>query len=172
MEAKMPYKDQNSEAAKASRRRKWQRTNEKRKEWTRQHPRKKSVPMEVQRETRKVYQREWAKKSSSKRKLASAQLKYRHGKTIDEVEELVRAQNNLCLLCKKPLDLENSLSANGPAIDHKHNAGCCEVGRSCDKCRRGIVHRACNSGLGMFEDDPVRLRLAAEYLEKYIEQQF
>lgn len=166
----MPYKDPNSEAAKVSRQRRWKRSNEKRKEWIRLHPKKKSVLQEAQRESRERYQKAWSKTSSGKRSILSTQLKYRHGKTLNEVEELIRIQGGVCLLCKRPFDLENRLSAKGPAIDHKHNIGCCEKGKSCDRCRRGVVHRSCNSGLGMFDDDPVRLRLAAEYLEKFSDE--
>jgi len=50
-------------------------------------------------------------------------------------------------------------------IDHDHQ--CCPGQRSCGKCVRGFLCRPCNVGLGMFGDDPARLRAAAEYIEKH-----
>ena len=42
-----------------------------------------------------------------------------------------------------------------PRIDHDHGTG--NV--------RGVLCHACNVSLGLFGDDPVRLRRAADYLE-------
>ena len=47
-------------------------------------------------------------------------------------------------------------------VDHDH--ACCPRTRTCGKCVRGVVCRKCNSGLGMFGDDPNRLLAAAAYL--------
>lgn len=57
------------------------------------------------------------------------------------------------------------------AVDHDHN--CCPIrrnGRSkrtCGKCVRGLLCDACNTGIGRFDDNPITLRLAADYLEAY-----
>lgn len=50
--------------------------------------------------------------------------------------------------------------------DHDHS--CCPGGRSsgCDNCRRGLLCRSCNIGLGMFSDDPSKLKKALDYLER------
>lgn len=55
------------------------------------------------------------------------------------------------------------------AIDHDHS--CCkgsprENGGLCGECNRGLLCDWCNRGMGLFQDDPERLRKAAEYLEK------
>lgn len=50
-------------------------------------------------------------------------------------------------------------------IDHDHL--CCPGQRSCGKCVRGFLCRPCNVGLGMFGEDPARLRAAAGYIERH-----
>jgi hypothetical protein len=64
-------------------------------------------------------------------------------------EKLMEAQKGFCAICgrerNRPLDL-----------DHNHKTG----------EPRGLLCRSCNNGLGLFEDDPKRLRAAADYLEK------
>lgn len=150
----MPYKDKKSPSAIAAQ----SRYNKRRK--------KRTFTAE-QRAKRLTYIKKWQSKESSQRSITSASFKYRHGVTLEKVEELIRSQSGLCLACKRALNLSEKLSADSPTVDHRHGAGCCTEGRSCDRCRRGIIHRACNSGLGMFGDDPVKLRLAAEYLERY-----
>jgi hypothetical protein len=96
-------------------------------------------------------------------------LRARHKVTISELNARITEQNGLCLLCNKPLALlvtTRTLGfADAPVIDHDHR--CCSGRKSCGKCIRGILHRKCNAGLGLFRDDPVALRLAAEYLETY-----
>lgn len=54
-------------------------------------------------------------------------------------------------------------------IDHDHN--CCPYPKSgsivgCVKCIRGILCYHCNTGLGHFRDDPVRLQAAMEWLKR------
>lgn len=71
------------------------------------------------------------------------------GFTIESFNALVAEVDGRCEICQGPptrarLD-----------IDHCHTKG--HV--------RGLLCSPCNRGLGVFEDDPERLRLAAEYLE-------
>ena len=62
-------------------------------------------------------------------------------------------QGMQCAICHRTLPL---------VIDHDH--ACCPGKRSCGRCIRGLLCDLCNRGLGMFKDDPIRLRAAAEYL--------
>jgi hypothetical protein len=48
-------------------------------------------------------------------------------------------------------------------IDHDH--ACCPNGNSCGDCVRGLLCRPCNGALGMFREDPILLRRAADYVE-------
>lgn len=79
----------------------------------------------------------------------------RHGLTPQQYRELLASQDGQCALCgggrrgwARGADLH---------IDHCHNTG--RV--------RGLLCGDCNTALGRFGDDPVRLRRAAEYLERH-----
>ena len=47
-------------------------------------------------------------------------------------------------------------------IDHDH--GCCPVVRSCGRCVRGVLCKACNTAEGMLAGDPDRALAMAAYL--------
>ena len=73
-------------------------------------------------------------------------LRRTFGLTVDERDALFAAQGGLCAICRvRPIK----------HIDHDHPTG---------KVRGGLCG-PCNMGLGQFEDNPVRLRAAARYLE-------
>jgi hypothetical protein len=65
-------------------------------------------------------------------------------------EQAMKEQGNLCAMCKKPFTEDNH-----PSADHSHES----------MKPRGILHRNCNGGLGLLEDDPELLRLGIAYLE-------
>lgn len=73
-------------------------------------------------------------------------LKLRYGVTEDEVERMVAEQGGVCVIC---------LRADAKHVDHDHLTGLV----------RRILCFKCNGGLGHFDDDPDRMRLAADYLE-------
>jgi hypothetical protein len=50
------------------------------------------------------------------------------------------------------------------AMDHDH--ACCSGNKSCERCRRGLAHLACNLLLGMAGDDPEKLMRIAINFEK------
>jgi hypothetical protein len=50
-------------------------------------------------------------------------------------------------------------------VDHDHSH--CGGGRACQQCIRGILCTNCNVGIGMFGEDPARLRAAVAYLERF-----
>jgi hypothetical protein len=81
---------------------------------------------------------------------ALARRKY--GLTQQEVDAL-RAIDT-CQICDKPSEVEGTALP----IDHDHKTG--KV--------RGVLCRACNRGVGFFQDDPTLLRAAADYLEACI----
>jgi hypothetical protein len=79
-----------------------------------------------------------------------------------DIEKMFESQNNKCFRCKKPFDFTKTKEIH---IDHDHT--CCPGPKSCGKCVRGIVCKACNISDGMFEGDLVRIR---NFYESYLER--
>jgi hypothetical protein len=82
----------------------------------------------------------------------------RHKYRTDHETAAQVAQSKSCAICNRDLDRNKTLDKQGadaPHIDHCHRTG--RV--------RGLLCGMCNKGLGHFEDDPARLRAAADYLD-------
>lgn len=79
--------------------------------------------------------------------------------TVEQFQELNDAQGGRCAVCGEAPD-------GNLHVDHDHS--CCPGRNSCGECVRGLLCGKCNKALGMFKDDPERLRSAASYLEEYI----
>lgn len=75
----------------------------------------------------------------------------RYGLTTSQVEELLARQGGRCVICSTT---EPKGRYNEWAIDHCHKTG--EV--------RGLLCNSCNTSLGGFEDDTLRLQKAIDYL--------
>jgi hypothetical protein len=76
---------------------------------------------------------------------------YLYGLNEKLYADLMEAQGGLCALCKEPLGEKT------PHIDHNHATG--EV--------RGLLHNNCNIAIGLLDESPNKLRLAADYLESF-----
>lgn len=83
-------------------------------------------------------------------------LKYAYGISPEQMEAIKLAQRGMCPVCQLPL--ENDNPKNQPVPDHIKGT----------KTIRGILHNHCNLVLGHAHEDPMLLRRAAEYLEKWI----
>ncbi len=82
------------------------------------------------------------------------QQAYRYGMTPEQWDALFAAQGNACAVCK-------AATPGGKHdwhTDHDHQTGTV----------RGILCTLCNTGIGMFQDDPSRCRAAAAYLEPWL----
>jgi hypothetical protein len=102
-------------------------------------------------EARKIY----TEKGLAQRKY---HLKVKYGLTLEEFDLLWIIARGNCSICEQPLIMPTKSKGqplNAVAIDHDHSTG--NV--------RGLLCNACNKGLGLFKDDPVRLNKAKEYLE-------
>lgn len=79
-------------------------------------------------------------------------LQRNYGLTLEAWNAMLESQNGCCAICKeKP-------NGNQPFnVDHNHVT---------DKVR-AILCTPCNTAIGKMKDSPVRLRAAADYLERY-----
>lgn len=82
-----------------------------------------------------------------------AQIKYKYGITLENLELLKQRQNNKCATCGNEFDsLPRRLSK--PVIDHCHTSG--KI--------RGILCHPCNVALGMVKDNKTTLHKMLDYL--------
>lgn len=95
------------------------------------------------------YKREWARKNPDKER--NSRLKYVFGITLDEYNQILREQNNVCAICGNKCRTGKNL-----AVDHDH---------STNKIR-GLLCDRCNFGIGSFDDDIEILFKAIEYLRR------
>lgn len=86
--------------------------------------------------------RGYQKKHALKKRLAE------FGMTREQRSALFEDSDGLCAICYEK-----------PAVHLDHDHETMEV--------RGALCRPCNTALGMFEDNPERLRYAADYIERY-----
>ena len=94
--------------------------------------------------------------------LASRAVRIRRdfGISAEEYEARKTAQGPICRACLKPMVEEKGnrgSSGSSPVLDHNHETG----------KLRDFIHRNCNVAIGFIKEDPVALRLLAEYLEKH-----
>lgn len=69
-----------------------------------------------------------------------------YGISVEDKENLLKKQNNVCAICKKPGEL---------VVDHNHKSN--KV--------RGLLHKNCNSAIGLLQDSPEIIISAAKYVE-------
>lgn len=78
-------------------------------------------------------------------------LKQKFNMTINEYDELLKKQGNVCAICGKELEKGKRL-----AVDHNHKTG--KI--------RGLLCVNCNMMLGMSKDNINTLKNAIKYLEE------
>jgi hypothetical protein len=90
-------------------------------------------------------------------------LRDQHGMTEADYARMVVAQDGRCAGCDRTPPFRGDKQLH---IDHDHRC-CPQGGRSCERCRRGLLCPDCNMGLGLLGDDPERLETLAAYLRKH-----
>lgn len=113
----------------------------------------------------KEYQKKYRRAHHTKLKSYDRARYYRrtHKLEIAQAEELLRAQNGICVLCGLQLKLFGTRhSPSSACVDHDHATG----------RMRSILCRACNTGLGLFRESSALLRKAASYIEEHDGKEF
>lgn len=87
-----------------------------------------------------------------------------YGLSKEQYESLAEEHQGLCAICKKPESVVHARTGEVQALAVDHDHACCPGVKSCGRCVRGLLCRACNTGLGMFGDDEDRLGAALQYL--------
>jgi hypothetical protein len=80
-------------------------------------------------------------------------LKKRYGMSLQDYHAMLARQGGACAICERPF-------RRTPHVDHCHVT----------HLPRGLLCPKCNVGLGYFEDNPIFLRRAAAYVERWLEQ--
>jgi len=81
-----------------------------------------------------------------------AKIKRLFGITPEDYDRKLKQQNGVCAICRRP-----SPDGRRLHIDHDHEA----------RHVRGLLCHDCNRGLGIFKDNPLLLKRAANYLKRY-----
>jgi hypothetical protein len=91
-----------------------------------------------------------------------AKLKSMFGITLDQYNEMLNSQNGVCKICGKPSTKKQRRGKNCEetpeclSVDHDHITG--KI--------RGLLCYKCNTGIGKFDDDPIMLQKAADYIRE------
>lgn len=85
--------------------------------------------------------------------------------TPADCEQIIASQKGLCPACLEPLGYfgPSSRKEATAVVEHDHDS----EGKPLCYSVRGIMHRKCNSGMGLLNDDPATLRRAADHLEAH-----
>ena len=102
------------------------------------------------------FQRAYRQSEKGKIALKKSSLKRDFGISLNEYNDMLKKQNNVCAVCGKKETARN-IKTNKVcdlAVDHCHKTGVV----------RGLLCSKCNTGLGFFADSKKDLTLAIKYL--------
>lgn len=85
------------------------------------------------------------------------QLKWKYGISIEEYEEKLKEQNEVCAICFQQETKILGNTKHSYSVDHNHETG--QV--------RGLLCSSCNRGLGLLKDNKETLQSAISYLNKH-----
>lgn len=96
----------------------------------------------------------------------STVLMGKYGISLDAYKEILYVdQGGFCPLCSDEAPSQNDMDKGlWWPVDHNHS--CCSGPKSCGKCVRGIICKACNNALPAKWDNPDWRKKALEWLDK------
>jgi hypothetical protein len=105
---------------------------------------------------KQAYQTHPDRRAARARRAWKYNIKVKYGMVPEDYHKLVEEQGNKCGACGDTWEeLVNHVFERW-CVDHNHNTG--EV--------RGLLCNGCNAALGHAQDNPIRLRAQARYLEE------
>jgi hypothetical protein len=104
--------------------------------------------------TRAEQDKHWRQRNPDK--VRGITLKKDFGITVETYHRLLEGQGGVCASCKNPETATRNGNIKWLAVDHCHDS----------HVLRGLLCAACNMAIGMMNDDPARLRAAADYLDR------
>ena len=103
----------------------------------------------------------WKKNNPDKVKQyqRTSNLRKNFGLSMDEYEQMLAKQNNLCAICEKPETFIHHQTKETArlAVDHCHKT---------NKVRK-LLCKSCNTALGLFKDDIGVMENAVQYLKDH-----
>jgi hypothetical protein len=133
---------------------------------TRKNPRPRSVCRTCEAQTQKEYQsrtnkastRKWEKKNPQRHREATWRRRIKNLGLQDKTEIIISLLHQVknCQICGVSLSDAGYKHKHTLCIDHCHKTG----------VFRGLLCSRCNQGIGVFLDNPITLRAAADYLTK------
>lgn len=88
--------------------------------------------------------------------------------TVEQYEEMFKAQEGCCAICKRP---EWRTTAKGAlqmlAVDHDHK--CCPGRSSCGECVRALLCTDCNTAMGLMAENVNRMANMIAYVTEHNE---
>jgi hypothetical protein len=102
------------------------------------------------------WQRIFRRTPEGKRHVRKMNLR-KYGLSLDDYDAMVTQQQGVCAACGQPETASNQFGVIPLSIDHDH-----ETGKI-----RGLLCMRCNWALGFLGDNPERLRMLLQYMEKY-----
>jgi hypothetical protein len=99
-------------------------------------------------------------------KFRIARLGRHYGLTPESVEAVLREQRGRCAICGRAEGSAEPRTGKRVRLAPDHDHACCPGERSCGRCIRGLLCATCNTGLGMFHDNPEHLARAIDDLRR------
>ncbi|MCK4412293.1 MAG: LacI family DNA-binding transcriptional regulator [Candidatus Eisenbacteria sp.] len=112
---------------------------------------------EFAKDSRRAIGYDYVCKACTRRKARQRNIETKFGMTMKEFGRLEAEQGGGCAICGRKEARRRHGQPIRLAVDHDHKTG--RV--------RGLFCTACNVAVGLLDDNPRRLRNAAEYLEKH-----
>jgi ribosomal protein S14 len=85
-------------------------------------------------------------------------LRSKFGISKKQYDEIANKQLHRCAICLQPETVLRKNKALPLVVDHDHKTGVI----------RELLCSQCNKGVGQFNDDPILMRKAAEYLRSWL----